>query len=181
MGVMAARSDRLGTIGRAVAAALLLLSVPWQAVAGAERLAPAQTAPILVVDGMIAVTNDDGKAAFDLGLLQSLPHTRITTDTPWTTGETEFEGVRLRDLLARLGAAGETVIATATDAYRIEIPIGDFRDYDVIIAYAENGRQLRPDDKGPLWLIYPFSANPGLKKDLYFSRCVWQLSGLTVR
>ena len=54
-------------------------------------------------------------------------------------------------------------------------------DYDVLLAYAENGQTLRPDDKGPLWIVYPFSANPGLKKDIYFSRCVWQLSGLTVQ
>ncbi len=87
----------------------------------------------------------------------------------------------MRDLLARLGAEGRSVMATGIDEYRIEIPIKDFQDYDVIIAYAEDGVALRPDNKGPLWIVYPFTANPELKKDLYFSRSVWQLTGLTVR
>ncbi len=181
MGAVGARSEGLGAIGKAVAAAVLLLSAWRQPAEAAESLPAPQGAPILIVDGGIAVANAGEKAAFDLALLKTLPHIQITTDSPWTEGETEFDGVRLRDLLARLGATGQTVVATAADEYRISIPTADARQYDVIIAYAANGRPLRPDDKGPLWLIYPFSANPGLKKDLYFSRCVWQLSGLTVR
>jgi hypothetical protein len=105
----------------------------------------------------------------------------LTTETPWTDGEVHFEGVRVRDLLTRLGADGHSVMATGIDEYRIAIPAADFQNYDVIIAYAEDGRLLHPDNKGPLWIVYPFSANPQLKKDIYFARCIWQLTGLTVQ
>jgi hypothetical protein len=167
----------VNAIGGAVIG-LLLLAVPAMA---ADALPAPQGAPILYVSGAIAITNQDGKAAFDLALLKSLPHVSLVTETPWTDGAISFDGVRVHDLLTRLGAEGKTVVAAAIDEYRSEIPMADFSDYDVIIAYAEDGKPLRPDDKGPLWIVYPFSADPGLKKDIYFSRCVWQLSGLTVQ
>jgi hypothetical protein len=177
---MAARGKELGAI-RGVVIGTLLLSLSWNTARADEALPAPQGAPVLVVSGGIAVANQDGKAVLDLAFLQSLPKTSLTTETPWTEGETRFEGVRVRDLLARLGAEGRSVVATGTDDYRIEIPITDFQDYDVLIAYRENGRPLRPDDKGPLWMIYPFSADPALKKDIYFARCVWQLTGLIVQ
>ena len=142
----------------------------------AEAVTPEGT--ILVIDGAIA----GGKpAAFDLAALKSLPVTRITTMTPWTDGENLYEGVRIRDLLERLGARGTAVLADAVDDYQVPIPMDDIRDYDVIVAYAMNGRPLPVDDKGPLWVIYPYSEHYGLQKDLYFSRSVWQLNRLTVQ
>jgi hypothetical protein len=150
----------------------------WSVSSGiaAEAVTPEGT--ILVIDGAIA----GGKpAAFDLAALKSLPVTRITTMTPWTDGENLYEGVRIRDLLERLGARGTAVLADAVDDYQVPIPMDDIRDYDVIVAYAMNGRPLPVDDKGPLWVIYPYSEHYGLQKDLYFSRSVWQLNRLTVQ
>jgi hypothetical protein len=142
----------------------------------AEAAAPAPA--ILVIDGHVA---GGRPAAFDLAALKSLPVTRITTMTPWTDGESLYEGVRIRDLLARLGAEGQVVLADSVDDYRVEIPIEDIEDYDVIVAYAMDGKPLPADNKGPLWIIYPFSEHFGLQKDLYFSRSVWQLNRLTVQ
>lgn len=176
MGAVGAKNGWRGTI----AAVLLLLSLPLLPASATEALPAPQSTPILVVSG-ISVANRDGKAVFDLALLQSLPHVSITTETPWTNGAVRFEGVWMRDLMARLGAHGQKVMASGIDEYRIEIPMADFEDYDVLLAYAQDGKLLPPDDKGPLWIVYPFSADPGLKKDIYFSRCVWQLSRLSVQ
>src|SRR5882724_7324272 len=123
-------------MGGAVAGALLLLSLSWSAASATEALPVPQTDPILVVSGGITVTNQDGTAVFDLALLQSLPRVSITTETPWTDGEVRFEGVWMRDLMTRLGAEGQSVVATGIDEYRIEIPMADFQDYDVLLAYA---------------------------------------------
>jgi hypothetical protein len=142
----------------------------------AEAATPAGT--VLVIDGTIA----GGKpAVFDLSALQSLPVTRITTMTPWTDGENLYEGVRVRDLLDRLGAKGHVVLADAVDDYQVTIPMEDIQDYDVIVAYAMNGKPLPADNKGPLWIIYPYSDHSRLQKDLYFSRSVWQLNRMTVQ
>jgi hypothetical protein len=142
----------------------------------AEAETPAGT--ILLIDGHVA----GGKpAAFDLASLKALPATRVTTVTPWTEGENLYEGVRIRDLLARIGAEGTALVAEAVDDYQSRIPMADVQDYDVIIAYAMNGKPLPRDDKGPLWIIYPYSEHSGLQKDIYFSRSVWQLNRLTVQ
>lgn len=165
-----------GMFRGAIAAILIglgLVTMLWTLSPGVA----AEEATILVVDGQVT----GGKAvAFDLARLKSLPAIQVTTMTPWTDGESTFEGVRMRDLLERLGAEGKAVIADAVDDYRIAIPMNDIEDYDVIIAYAMNGRPLPDDDKGPLWIIYPYSEHAGLQKDIYFSRSVWQLNRLTV-
>jgi hypothetical protein len=142
----------------------------------AETATPAAT--ILVIEGHVS---GGQSAAFDLAALKALPVTRITTMTPWTEGESVYEGVKIRDLLARVGAQGNTLLADAVDDYQVRIPIEDVQDYDVIIAYAVDGKPLPEDDKGPLWIIYPYSEHSVLQKDLYFSRSVWQLKRLTVQ
>ncbi|GAB2177714.1 molybdopterin-dependent oxidoreductase [Dongia sp. agr-C8] len=142
----------------------------------AQAATPAGT--ILVIDGNVS---GGQPAAFDLAALKALPVTRITTMTPWTDGENLYEGVKIRDLLERLGAEGQSIIADAVDDYKVKIPMEDVRDYDVIVAYAVDGKPLPEDDKGPLWIIYPYSEHSGLQKDLYFSRSVWQLNRLTVQ
>jgi hypothetical protein len=162
-------------LGFAVTGAATCLIVGAGSVA-AESAVPAAT--ILVIDGKLSGAKP---VAFDLSQLKSLPVTRVTTMTPWTDGENLYEGVRIRDLLDRLGAEGTELLANAVDDYQIAIPMDDVRDYDVIIAYAVNGKPLPRDDKGPLWVIYPYSEHAGLQKDLYFSRSVWQLNRLTVQ
>jgi hypothetical protein len=142
----------------------------------AEAETPADA--VLVIDGHVAGGNP---ASFDLAALQSLPVTQVTTVTPWTEGENLYEGVRIRDLLARIGAEGTVLVAEGVDDYQSLIPMADVQDYDVIIAYAMNGKPLPRDDKGPLWIIYPYSGHSGLQKDIYFSRSVWQLNRLTVQ
>jgi hypothetical protein len=142
----------------------------------AETAQPA--GPVLTVERALAGAKPQ---SFDLAALKSLPVTEVWTMTPWTEGEHRYEGVRLRDLLAQLGAEGHALVANAIDDYQVTIPMEDVRDYDVIIAYAVDGRTLPEDNKGPLWIVYPFSQHAGLRKNLYFSRCVWQLNRLTVK
>jgi hypothetical protein len=140
----------------------------------AETTVPAGT--VLVVDGAVSKPT-----VFDLARLKALPVTGVKTMTPWTDGESLYEGVRIRDLLKDLGAEGSTLLADAVDDYQVTIPIEDVQDYDVIIAYAVDGKPLPEDDKGPLWIIYPYTQYSSLQKDLYFSRSVWQLNRLTVK
>ena len=155
-----------------------IVSIDWTMSSGIAAEAEAPAGTVLVVDGTIA---GGQPAAFDLAMLKSLPVVEVTTMTPWTDGENRYEGVRIRDLLQRLGARGNAVMADAVDDYQVPIPMEDIEDYDVIVAYAQNGKPLPEDDKGPLWVIYPYSEHARLQKDVYFSRSVWQLNRLTVQ
>ena len=168
------RGTMIGTV-----AGLCLAVIGWAACpdAAAETTASTKTG-LLRVDGTVA----GGKAVtVDLATLKSLPAITVKTTTPWTDQEDAFEGVLVRDLLDHFGAKGSSVVAYALDDYMVTIPMEDFRDYDVIIAYAIDGKPLPLDDKGPFWIIYPFSATSALQTDIYFSRSVWQLNRLTVQ
>ena len=47
-----------------------------------------------------------------------------------------------------------------------------------IIAVRQNGRPMSIRDKGPLWIVFPYDADPKLVTDDYLNRSVWQLRTL---
>jgi len=154
----------------------LMLALP------ASALEALKGEAILEVSGEISVFNTaDGKAQFDQAALNKYATTTVITETPWTNGLVTFEGVLVRDILASLKHKGSQVAATAINDYTVKIPIKDFDDYNVILAYKMNGKVMNIRDKGPLWLIYPWTENPELKTELYHSRSIWQLKLLTVK
>ncbi len=133
--------------------------------------------PVLRVTGTIA----GGVVEFDLETLRDLPQTTLETSTVVTDGRHRFTGFLMRDLLHKVEARGDTVTATALNDYVVEIPVSDFRDYDVIVAYAMDGKQLERADKGPLWIVYPRDDHSELQDIRFDYRWVWHLSGLDIR
>jgi hypothetical protein len=73
------------------AAALSVLGGPLAAVATNDLALPRDRV-VLTVTGAIDVTNAPGRAEFDLDMLERLGLGRLTTWTPWTEGEMEFQG-----------------------------------------------------------------------------------------
>src|SRR5690606_26546604 len=122
-----------------------------------------------------------GVAELDRAALRALPEATLVTSTVVTDGTHRFTGFLMRDLLDRLEAEGDHVIASALNDYVVEIPIADFQDYDVIVAYSMDGAPLDRADKGPLWIVYPRDDHAALQDIRYDYRWVWQLSGLEVR
>jgi hypothetical protein len=78
---------------------------------------PAQDRVILSVTGAISGVDGSGRIDFDLNALEQLGLTKLTTWTPWTEGEVEFEGVWARRLLDAVGARGTEVEAHALNDY----------------------------------------------------------------
>jgi len=136
---------------------------------------------VLTVEGSIANTNGEGRAAFDLAMLDALPQRTTTTKTPWYDGEESFSGPVVEMLLEAVGATGTTVTVRALNDYSADIPIADFKANPVILASRLNGEVLSIRDKGPLFVIYPFDLDPALYNEIYFGRSVWQVTSLTVR
>jgi hypothetical protein len=162
------------------ALALGIAATADSAIAG-DDLAPPQAPAILTVTGAIARTNGPGFAAFDVGGLERLGLTKLVTWTPWTEGAIEFEGVLARRLMEVVGAQGSEVDAIALNDYEETIPISDFHSYDVLLALRMNGTRMRVRDKGPVWIIYPWSDHPELDDFMTREKSVWQLTVLHVR
>ena len=160
----------------ALVATLLLATA-----ASAAELAKPAGEVILTVTGRIAHTNADGRAEFDRAMLENLELGKLRTWTPWTESEPEFTGIPAKTLMDHLGAEGMSVRARALNDYEITIPLSDFEDYRVLLALGMNGEPLRTRDKGPLWLIYPWSDHPELDDRVTRQRSIWQLRSLDVK
>ena len=164
----------------AITLSLAVASLPVAQVQASEGI-PVPVGPvILTVTGEITNTNAPEAAIFDLEELERIGTVDLVTDTPWTETEVRFTGVLIRDLLDLLGASGTTVSMVALNDYAVTIPIEDFSDHDVIIATQRDGAVMRVRDKGPLWVIYPWSEKPELRNEVYYSRSIWQLKSIEV-
>lgn len=149
--------------------------------AHAANLPKPQGTVLLEVTGTVATTNADGKAIFDLAMLEGIGGTVIETSTAWTEGKSRFEGVLLSKLIESVGATGKTAITIAINDYKVEIPVSDFAKYPVILAYRMNGELLKIRDKGPLWIIYPQDQHPELKTKETQAKWVWQVKEIRFR
>ncbi len=172
---------------RALQAALASLagSLPF-ALSEDARAAPAIPAPtghvVLTLSGRLAIPNNSTEGvAFDMAQLETLPSHTFETHTPWYPTPRKFTGVLLRDLLEAVGTRGAAAQAVALNDYRATIPAEDIANEDVMVAYRLDEQPMTVREKGPLVIIYPFDAKPGLRDAVYYSRAVWQLRRLVLR
>lgn len=159
---------------------LAVVGVPLTSMAANDLAAPHDRV-VLTVTGAIGNTNAPGRAEFDLNMLERLGLSRLRTWTPWTEGEIEFEGVWARRLMEVVNARGTQVHAMALNDYEYAIPLEDFDRYDVMLATRVNGQLMRVRDKGPIWIVYPWSSHPELDDFATREKSVWQLNALHVR
>ena len=139
------------------------------------------TKTIVVVKGLIGCTNVADQAQLDRALLASYDSIRLRTWTPWTDGEIEFEGVLLRALFEGLAGSGTQILACALNDYEVVIPVSDIQTYDMLIAWNADGNKQSRRDKGPLWIVYPWSDDPTLNNRVTNQRAIWQLHELSFR
>jgi hypothetical protein len=126
-------------------------------------------------------TVDGDPVTFTREQLADLGIHRIETDTPWTDKVTVFEGPLLRDVLAKADVDGQQIEAVALNDYRVDIPVSDSRDTDMILAMKVDGKTIGVRERGPLWVIYPWGVREDLRTELYYSRAIWQLRELILR
>ena len=132
---------------------------------------------ILTIDGKTA----NGKTfRFTRDDLVMLGAKRVSTHTPWHDGVVNFDGVLARDLMTLVGATGEKAAIYAIDDYQVDVPLSDFTQYDAIFAYAMDGKPLTVEEKGPLFLVYPYDSKPELATETYYSRSSWQIARITI-
>ena len=149
---------------------------PWALPSRGHRAAPGQVGQWVLLGGRTADGIVDGPA-----MLAAIPQPRLVTRTPWHKGLQTFTGPLLRDVLAQAGATGHHLHATALNDYRIELPLADIQNFDVVLARLHNGEPMRVRDMGPLFIVYPYDSDERLRHDRYYSRSVWQLRSLTVQ
>ena len=157
--------------------ALAVLAGP----AGAgEGLAAPEGKPLLEISGSIERTNVGSVAVFDLAMLDRLGAQELRTVTAWTEGEQIFQGVPLQRVLDAVGAHGTRLRAVALNEYELTIALDDPDAAHAFLAFRRNGSPIRVRDKGPLWIVFPWSERPELGNDKVRTWSVWQLTSLAV-
>lgn len=143
---------------------------------------PSPTGPvILTVSGNILHTNKGDVAEFDRAMLMALEQGNIVTENPWTDGSNTYEGPTGQALMAAVGAQGDTLVLTALNDYSAEMPRSDIAEFGLVFATHMNASQLRIRDRGPLFVIYPFTDQPSLNAERYHNRSVWQVNRIDIR
>lgn len=167
---------------RRLATALVVLPAMTLAATAqpAKPLGPPVEEPILTIAGAISVTNRDGAAVFDRAMLAALPTVEFETSTIWTDGPHVYRGAPLRAVLERVGAHGTAVRAVALNDYAATIPLDEVEADAPILAYEIDGAAIAVRDRGPIWILYPFDAEPKWRTEVAYSRSVWQLTRLDV-
>jgi len=148
----------------------------------------AQSVPLGEREKVLTITvydadGDSGESreiTFDIKDLEKYPLVSVRTETQWTDGELLFRGPLMRDILRDVGADGDTIRVTGLDGQSATIPREDIEKYDVIIACQIEGKYFGLRDRGPLWIVYPWSDNPELQSAMYYERGIYHLSSLSV-
>jgi DMSO/TMAO reductase YedYZ molybdopterin-dependent catalytic subunit len=92
---------------------------------------------------------------------RALPRTSQIADfhcvTTWSRYDNHWEGVKSRALAELVGVKPEAkfVVVLCDGGYTTNLPLDEFLDDDVILAYRHDGKDLEPDHGWPLRLVVP--------------------------
>ncbi len=167
---------------RILAAAFLMLQVVWAGAATAACDLPSPTGDIILkIEGQIQACNTGLEVRLDMAMIEALPKHEIKTQNPWEQGVVTYQGVLLRDLLDYVKANGTVMSLTALNDYRADISVEDARTIGVVLAYKRNGTYMPVREKGPLFVVFPFTDDPALANESRFAQSVWQVARITVK
>ncbi|WP_299196181.1 molybdopterin-dependent oxidoreductase [uncultured Amphritea sp.] len=135
---------------------------------------------ILTISGKIQNTQDGQTARLDLAQLQRLESDTFTLQTRWSNSLNSYHGPLLSAVLNHVGAEGNHIRLTALNDYSVEFERHYMDQYEPILAWSEDGKQLSIRNKGPLWLILPHHKFPELTGEIHTGRMIWQLSRIEI-
>jgi hypothetical protein len=138
--------------------------------------APVATAannPAAPKNALLLSASDHAPLTLSLADLKALPHITVTIHNSHTNVDETYSGVRLADLLARMGAPlgsdlrgaalANYVVATGSDGYKAVLALGEvdpsFHPGEVLVADTMNSRPLDAHS-GPLKLVVTEDKRP---------------------
>ncbi len=134
---------------------------------------------------ILSVMGPDGTAVktYSLEQLDALEQTTYVTKNPFIDGTSEFSGPLARVVFADAGQdmpKDAQVRVSAINDYKIDMPLSDILDYDVMLATRRDGQPMSLREKGPIWIMYPISDHLELEDEAINSRLVWQTKSIQV-
>ncbi|MCW1918737.1 molybdopterin-dependent oxidoreductase [Rhodobacter sp. KR11] len=160
---------------------LTLGLLPLAAVAD-QPLAPPEGDIILTVSGLDPAMAPDGVLAFDRAGLAALGPVSFSTTSIWTEGRHAFTGIPLWTLAQKLNLPPDAkVTLRAMNDYQVDIPLTETTPQAPLLAYEMDGKPMSVRDKGPIWVVYPYDADPrAFQTVTVFARSIWQLDRIEI-
>ena len=134
---------------------------------------------ILSISGLISNPNDADGAHLDLLTLEKMPRVKIKVFEPFEQEDMVFEGVLMSDLMEILGAdsSAKEVHFTALDDYKIDLPISDLEEDEVLLATRADGAHMSISAGGPTRIVFPPTSEIGRNTDMW----IWNVDSMVVR
>ncbi len=121
----------------------------------------------------IKTANNEYKLSQDE--LKELTGSSLTTVTPWTDQPNVYSGISLADLLAHYQISATTAKARALNDYQVEINLHQALSAGAFIVSHVDGEPMKVRNKGPFWIIFPWSRQPDLIERKYQDWSIWQM------
>lgn len=143
---------------------------------------PEEARIVLSVSGLVDAGPAEaaGGHQFTLAALEALGVVPLRTETPWTRGLQSFSGVPLERLMQAVGARGQVLRCIAINRYHVTVPREHGLRHGAVLATRLDGQPMRIRDRGPVWLIYPWTDRPDLQRAEFHERSIWQLRSIEV-
>ncbi|MFM2587949.1 hypothetical protein [Vibrio sp. TBV020] len=107
--------------------------------------------------------------------------TSFTTSLPWYQDKKEFTGFKVSDLLKSLDIDDAfSVSFIALNDYAASSQVSDIKEFEPIIAYQVDGKNMRIRDKGPYWLLFNIDKYPETNNAAFHSQMVWQIDEIMI-
>ena len=116
---------------------------------------------------------------YNVAQLLEVQTKELITLTPWTNGEPTFKGLNLITLLQKHNITSGQLTFTALNDYSITITVKDLFDAQAFLAMYQDDKILRVREKGPFWLIFPWSYRSELINTTVSSWSIWQIKSIT--
>ena len=126
----------------------------------------------------LEVSGPNGTHTYTQASLLDLGRDQLQTETPWTDGPLSFVGVPLARVLAEAGIDSGRIAAEALNGYSVDIPVEAAVEAGAFLASHLEGEPMRVKDKGPYWIVFPWSSNADLDNRDVRSWSIWQLKRL---
>ena len=110
-----------------------------------------------------------------------MPQTEFETATPWTVGVHRYRGPTLKAMLVAQGLKDVTQVrVTGLNDYQQQFNLARFAQVPLTLVRYQDDKPLTRRNKGPVWLLMPFSEYPELDVSSIHSYMVWQLVRIEV-
>jgi len=134
---------------------------------------------VVEIGGLVSNPNQNDAVMIDLATLERMPRLKLRVFEPYEKRKMVFEGVLLSKLLEIAGSDSNAneIHLTALDDYKVDVPLAEIRNTDVLLATKADGKHMSISDGGPTRVIFPPDSGTGRNPDMW----IWNVETITVR